>query len=108
MKLTILFFVAFPLFSFAQEKTVFLCQSASHTLQIKQAQRTKRLVGTLSSTSERPHRLNCEAKEVGYVCKTGDFVVKVMRGTTGRMIVQLELEGEFDVESGYIDTIYCR
>ena len=108
MKLIALLIFALPLFSMAQEKTVFLCQSPSHTFQIKKSAQSKQMIGTLSSASQKPHMFGCEIKDAGYFCKEGDFVAKVQKGTTGRMIIQLELEGEFDVESGYIDTIYCR
>ncbi|MBL7557840.1 MAG: hypothetical protein JNM24_18565 [Bdellovibrionaceae bacterium] len=108
MKSIILFVVTLPLFSMAQDKTVFLCQSPTHTFQIRKTAQSKQLLGTLASSSQKAHLFGCETKDSGYFCKEGDFVAKVQRGTTGRMIIQLELEGEFDVESGYIDTIYCR
>lgn len=108
MKSIILLALALPLFSMAQEKTVFFCQSPTHTFQIRKSAQSKPLIGTLTSSSQKPHMFGCEPKDSGYFCKEGDFVARVQRGTTGRMIIQLELEGEFDVESGYIDTIYCR
>lgn len=108
MKSIILLAVVLPLFSLAQERTVFLCQSPTHTFQIRKSVQSKHMMGTLTSPSQKPHIFGCEAKDSGYVCKEGDFVARVQRGTTGRMIIQLELDGEFDVESGYIDTIYCR
>tara|TARA_B110001454_G_scaffold219198_1_gene251551 strand:- start:126789 stop:127088 length:300 start_codon:yes stop_codon:yes gene_type:complete len=98
----------------AQEKSVLSCLSPGHTFIIKQTLRSrptepKQLVGTLSTASRKPQVLDCTEKNTGYVCKKGDFVAKVLRGSvTGRTIVQLELEGEYDVESGYIGTIYCR
>lgn len=108
MKTLLMLIMFLPLFSMAQDKTVFLCQSPSHTFQIKQSSRTKQLVGTLTTASQKPQTLDCEVRNDGYYCKQHDYVAKVERGRTGRMIIQLELEGEFDVESGYLDTIYCR
>jgi hypothetical protein len=129
MKLITLLFMVFPLFSFAQEKSVLNCQSPSHTFHIKQSLRSrpadvrsaaprsaaprsatsKQLIGTLLAPSQKPQVLNCVEKGTGFVCKKGDFVAKVLRGSvSGRVIIQLELEGEYDVESGYLGTIYCR
>ena len=109
MKLISLLLLVFPLLSLAQEKSVLNCQSPSHTFLIKQSLRSKQFVGTLIDPSRKPQILNCVEKDSGYVCKKGDFVAKVLRGSvSGRTIVQLELEGEYDVESGYLGTIYCR
>ena len=119
MKFMTLLFLVFPLFSMAQEKSVLNCISPSHTFLIKESKRLqpaapqpaapKQFVGTLLAPSQKPHVLDCVEKETGFVCKRGDFVAKVLRGSvSGRTIVQLELEGEYDVESGYVGTIYCR
>jgi hypothetical protein len=125
MKLVTLLFMVLPLFSMAQEKSVLNCQSPSHTFHIKQSLRSsraaapqpatpkpaapKQFIGTLIAPSQKPQTLDCIEKETGFVCKKGDFVAKVLRGSvSGRTIVQLELEGEYDVESGYVGTIYCR
>lgn len=119
MKLIALLFMVFPLFSIAQEKSVLNCQSPSQTFHIKQSLRSrpadvrsassKQLIGTLLAPSQKPQVLDCVEKGTGFVCKKGDFVAKVLRGSvSGRIIVQLELEGEYDVESGYLGTIYCR
>jgi hypothetical protein len=119
MKLITLLFLVFPLFSLAQEKLVLNCLSPSHTFHIKQllrgkaaesrAAEPKRFVGTLLTPSQKPQVLDCSEKEAGYICKKGDFVAKVLRGSvSGRTIVQLELEGEFDIDGGYLGTIYCR
>lgn len=114
MKLIALLFIVFPLLSLAQEKSVLNCQSPSHTFHIKQSLRSrpaevKQFIGTLLAPSQKPQVLDCVEKGTGFVCKKGDFVAKVLRGSvSGRTIVQLELEGEYDVESGYIGTIYCR
>lgn len=109
MKTMLSMLVVLPLFTMAQEKSIFICLSPSYTFQVKQSTQTKQLIGTLHSPSKKPTVMTCMEKDTGYVCKKGDYIAKVFRGaTTGRKIVQLELEGEFDVESGYLDTIYCR
>ncbi|OYZ24642.1 MAG: hypothetical protein B7Y39_00235 [Bdellovibrio sp. 28-41-41] len=119
MKLIAMLFMVLPLFSLAQEKPILNCQSPSHTFHIKQSMRSqpatpqpaapKKFIGTLLAPSQKPQVLDCVEKGMGFACKKGDFVAKVLRGSvSGRTIVQLELEGEYDVESGYLGTIYCR
>lgn len=108
MKTMLFMLLVLPMFSVAQEKPMFLCQSPGQTFEIKKSQRTKKFIGTLFSSSQKPEVMDCVEKDAGYLCTKGDYIAKVQRGSTGRKIVQLELAGEFDVESGYIDTIYCR
>jgi hypothetical protein len=100
--------LSLSLVSNAVEKSIFLCSSPSQTFQIKQNARTKNMVGTLYSASQKPKSLYCEQKDYGYFCKKQDSIAKVIRGTSGRMMVQLEVDGDFDIDSGYLYTIYCR
>lgn len=101
--------LAMPLLSNAMETNLFLCLTPSQSFEIKLNPKTKQMVGHLFTSSEKKITFSCETKDYGYLCKDNDYYAKVVRGNTGRMIVQLELDGGFGLtDSGHLNTLYCR
>ena len=44
-----------------------------------------------------------------YKCEKGDYIATVRRGADGRMMVDLELKGDFGPDdSGYLFALYCE
>ncbi len=108
IKLLFVLILTLPLFSQAQNKNVFTCKSASQSFEIDANYRTKLLSGTLKRFSEKPMVMSCLEKRFGYECIKGDYIAKVLRGASGRMIVELELSGDFGLDSGYLYSINCQ
>lgn len=106
IKVVFILLLSLPLF--AQHKVLFNCVSPTQTFEIKRVTRTQEMMGTLFAASQKQNIMRCEDKVYGYLCKKGDQIAKITKGASGRMIVEFELAGEYDVDSGYLYTIYCR
>lgn len=107
--LTILF-LEIALSTTLDAKPIFSCLSPTQSFDIKKDPRTKKMTGVLYSTSQKlkTQTLSCEEKSSGYVCRKDDYIATVLKGTSGRMIVDIQLAGDFDMESGHLYTIFCR
>ncbi|MBL7544634.1 MAG: hypothetical protein JNL11_12525 [Bdellovibrionaceae bacterium] len=106
LKFILVLFLSLPLM--AQEKPIFRCESPTQSFEIRKSIRGQRLQGVLLAANQKYSAMKCEERNFGYLCRKDDQVAKVMRGASGRMIVQFELEGSFGIESGYLYTISCR
>ena len=107
IKLLFVLIISLPFSSQSQNRNVFTCKSPSQSFEIEANYRTKLLSGTLRRYSEKPIVMSCLEKAFGYECTKNDYIAKVHRGASGRMIVELQLSGDFGIESGYLYSINC-